>query len=394
MIRKGFKLNFKKSADQQMNLMDQIPAVVFQFRKTSAGDLKFDFISSKIEELTSLSPEQFLELKDPIQTYTHPEDLDSALTQLMASAAYLMPFEWQGRISIKNKTKWIHVKGNPTKNAAGDVTWAGLFIDITLQRFLMEQFLQHKSRQISGDKISSLNQMASGIAHEINTPLTTAIMNMEMIQSRLTKTGSTDELLTKYIQRFEQATEKISNVIDRLRQISKNRTGEDSKQPTDLNAIVKNCIEHVSDYYAHQHEIKVETQICSEALPILANESKIFQAILNLVTNAKDAVSEQTDKRIEITTYSTPVYGYLKIKDNGVGIPKTMLSKVFEPFYTTKHKYMNSGLGLSISGTIFSEHDAIIDISSIHIQDSPNVHGTEITIKFPIAESVQLPKSA
>lgn len=389
MIKNNFKLKFRKSADDSVNLMDEIPGVVFKFRKTVAGELKFEYVSSKIEELTGLSPSQFLKLDNPIQEYTHGEDVESALTQLDASATYLTPFEWQGRISIKNKMKWIHIKGSPTKNKSGDVTWAGLLIDITLQRFLMDQFLEYKSRQIGDDKISSLNQMASGIAHEINTPLTTAKMNMEMIQTRLVKSGTIDESLTKYIQRFSQAIEKISDVIDRLRQLSKHRSGEESKQLIDLNSIVNSCVEHVSDYYLQQYEVKVHAQICSEVLPVMANEGKVFQAILNLVTNAKDAVVDQKTKIIEISTYSTPVYSYLKIKDNGIGIPKNMLNKIFEPFYTTKQKHMKSGVGLSISGTIFSEHDAIIDIASNHVDENPFQHGTEITIKFPIAAAAQ-----
>lgn len=385
MIRSSFKTLFNKTPDQAQTLIDLIPGVLFQFVKTHHGEMKFEFVSSKIQELTGLSTNEFLRLKDPIQSSTHPNDLESLMSQIAASESYLRPIEWQGRIQIKNKTKWIHVKGNPIKNQFGDLTWAGIIIDITLQRFLSDQFLEYKSRQISDDKIRSLNQMASGIAHEINTPLTTAKMNVEIIQSRLLKNGISDDTFTKCIQRFEHATEKISKVIDRLRQLSRDNSKEETKVYSDLNSIVQRCVDHVAELYDQQFSVRIDFQTHPEPLPVMVDEQKIFQAIIHLISNSKDAVTELSDKRIEISTYSTPVYNYLKIKDNGVGIPKALLNKVFEPFYTTKIQNMNSGVGLSISGSILSQHNAIIDISSVHIDENPSHHGTEITIKFPIA---------
>lgn len=391
-LRKTVTKKFFKSknrnyvVDPKVHLIDQIPGVVFQYSKSSKGEMKCEYISSKIEELTTLTPELFLRIQDPIRMHVHPDDLESFLSQLGTSSSYLTPFEWQGRITVKNKIKWIHVKASLQKDDEGKLTWSGLMIDITMQKFLLDQLLQHKSRQISDDKISSLNQMASGIAHEINTPLTTAKMNLEMIQVHLEKNGHNDEVLNKCFQRFNQACLKMSQVITRLRALSRTVSVTDQFAVTDLNEIVKLCLENVAELYLNELNVKIISNLHVEPLYILAHEGKIHQAILNLITNAKDAVIDLEEAAIEITSYSTPVYNYLKIKDNGVGIPKTMLQKIFEPFYTTKHKNLNSGIGLSLSGTILSEHNAIIDISSVHIDENPDRHGTEITIKFPLVQ--------
>ena len=367
-------------------IIENMPGVIFKFIKTPEGQFRFTHISAKVSDLTGLSPTEFLKISDPLNKYIHPEDFEGLLTQLQTSASYSTTLEWQGRICLNSKIKWIHIKANPTADSLNLMYWDGLMMDITMQRFLMDQFLQHKSRLISEDKINSLNQMASGIAHEINTPLTTANLNFEIIKARITKLKTTDEVFEKCFQRFEQASQKISLVIDRLRQLSKNNFNVEQKTILDLNDVVLNCLNHVADYFWTQFNIKIDADLCADGLPIMADEGKIFQAIYNLISNSKDAVADQPNKIIQISTYSTPVYNYFKIKDNGVGITKDLLPKVFEPFYTTKHKNLNSGVGLSVSGSILTEHDAIIDISSSSIEENPFEHGTEITIKFPIAD--------
>jgi signal transduction histidine kinase len=376
-------LENKTSALEQ--IIKNMPGVFFRLVLTTTHQFKFVEISAKIEDLIGTAGSEFLNIPDPLMTFIQNEDYLELKNQLETSAAYSAPFEWQGRIFVKNKTKWIHIKANPFKDSFHKMSWDGLIIDITLQRFQMDLFLTQKSRQISDEIINSLNQMASGIAHEINTPLTTANMSFEIVKNHIYSEKISDPVFEKWIQRFDQATQKISLVIDRLRQLSKNDFNSNQKIILNLNDVLKTCINHVSAFYSEQFQIKIDVNLCAENLPILADEGKVFQAILNLIANSKDAVLDQPNKSIEITTYSNPAYNYLRIKDHGVGISKEILPKVFEPFYTTKYRNLNSGVGLSISGSILTDHGAIIDIASFSIEENPQRHGTEINIKFPIA---------
>jgi len=130
------------------------------------------------------------------------------------------------------------------------------------------------------------------------------------------------------------------------------------------------------------HDISFTLSLDENIRPILGNQFKLEQVILNLITNARDAIDEKfidahsEEKQISITTIQEKQFAYIKISDNGIGIQKNNIDHIFEPFYTTKDPEKGTGLGLSVSYGILEEMNAEISVSS-----KPNLF-TTFTIKF------------
>ena len=227
-----------------------------------------------------------------------------------------------------------------------------------------------EKKQIHADRMASLGEMASGIAHEINQPLNTISLVLDNIIFESNKEQNLD---ISYLKRksdkiFENIT-RIRNIIDHVRAFSRS---QDDYLLTgfDINSSIENAISMISEQFKHlaiNMKLKLET-----GLPhIIGNTFKFEQVILNLLSNAKDALLEKTINRpgsyemtIEINSYQATQSVVVEITDNGAGITDEDIEHIMLPFYTTKDSGKGTGLGLSISYQIIKEMNGYIEISS------------------------------
>ncbi|MCX6305172.1 MAG: PAS domain S-box protein [Bacteroidetes bacterium] len=223
---------------------------------------------------------------------------------------------------------------------------------------------------IHSDRMAGLGEMASGIAHEINQPLNTISMAMDNILGEL----ATDEKIEKtYLQKktdkiFENIT-RIRNIIDHIRVFSR---GHDDYISTafSINSSIRNAISMVSEQFKY-HAINLNL-LLDDGLPqVVGNTFKFEQVILNLLSNAKDALLEKesgqdtwVDKSIEIRSFAEKQQLIVEVSDNGAGIADENLQQVMLPFYTTKDPGKGTGLGLSVSYQIIKEMHGTIEFSS------------------------------
>lgn len=247
--------------------------------------------------------------------------------------------------------------------------------DETEEEILREQLFHSQ-------KLETIGRLAGGIAHDFNNILTTVLGYSEMIKLKLDR-GSE---FNKWADNIITASNRAKNLVQGLLEFS--RKSPVIPKVVDLNDIVVQS-ENMLQPLIKGTDVKMKIDLCSENLVIKADAGKIEQIILNLVVNARDAMSNKgvisisTGRSICQKDYleDSCVEGgscaVLVIADNGMGIKPEDRKKIFEPFFTTKEAGKGTGLGLSIVYGIVKQHDGHIEM------ESEEGAGTTFRIYFP-----------
>lgn len=241
-----------------------------------------------------------------------------------------------------------------------------------------------ETKQFHADRMANLGEMASGIAHEINQPLNIISMVMDKIlfETEKAETINIEFLKNKSDKIFDNIT-RIRNIIDHVRAFSRS---DDNYLLTafDINSSIENASNMILEQFKNMG-INLNLQLDKMIPQLVGNTYKFEQVIVNLLTNAKDAVLEKKsrqedfcDLQVEIRTYKENKSLIVEITDNGIGIDKDDIHNIILPFYTTKEEGKGTGLGLSICYQIIKEMNGTIDIIS------DGVNGTTIKLVLDI----------
>ena len=245
----------------------------------------------------------------------------------------------------------------------------GTHLDLTEEKIMQREIEDQRIKLIQSSKLASLGEMSAGIAHEINNPLT--IISGSIFQ--LTRLSADPERFAAKIETINKACTRISKIIGGLRKFA--RAGDKSVQePHSLCGIIKEAV-ILTESKAKQFDVQIQTDCATDAI-IFCNEIEIEQVLVNLMSNAMDAIKEQEEKWVKISVIENDSQVILRVIDSGKGISFEVESKLFNPFFTTKKIGEGTGLGLSISKGILEEHHASIRV----VRDSPN---TCFEVQFP-----------
>ena len=413
---------------------DYIYRVFFQESKDmilfSSPQLKIlDINQAGLALLGYSSKEEFLVLSNLVNIYHNPKNMEN-WKQLMEKQGYVKEFEAtivkkNGNLIAALQTSCI------IKDSAGkpDV-YASVIRDVTesmrnkmhvhkMNVDLIDSLYTLRKNQpklIQQEKLASIGQLAAGIAHELNNPI-------GFISSNFTSLRSYISIIKKYIQYYESETSRVINgdipeVKDLLENLDKYKEREKLDYIfTDLDDLVGESMEGIHriteivrslrNFSRIDNESEIEQYDINEAfestLTVAKNEikyvaevekefsqlpsaecigSEINQVLLNIIVNAAQSIKSQhrEDKGlIKIKTYADDEYVYCEISDDGPGIPKEIIGKIYDPFFTTKEAGKGTGLGLSISYDIIV-HKHKGDLSA----ESSIGKGTTFNIRIPI----------
>ena len=235
--------------------------------------------------------------------------------------------------------------------------------DITSRR-IMEMQMIHNARMLS------LGEMAAGIAHEINQPLNIISITLENLMMEVLENKEVDKKYAKGKSEkiFDNIT-RMRNIIDHIRSFS--RDHDDLIHGIfDIHDSITNAISMIAEQFKHR-AIELVLDFDNDIKPFPGDIYKFEQVVLNLLTNAKDAIDEKqkvsktyAKKNVKIWTHQDEKSIYVEVEDNGIGIKQSDLEKVLLPFYTTKETGKGTGLGLSISYGIIKEMQGTVAITS------------------------------
>ena len=230
--------------------------------------------------------------------------------------------------------------------------------------------LEAELQLIQASKMATLGEMATGIAHELNQPLTVIKAASSFFMKKIGKKEPIqDDILKTLAEEVDSHVDRAVQIINHMRRFG--RKPDASLQATQMNDVLKDAFSTFSQQFKLR-EIDVDWDLDDNLPPILAEPIRLEQVFINLLTNARDAIdmkpqaepAEAQKKTIKLYTYATEEGVFAEICDSGIGIPEASLNKIFEPFYTTKKNGEGTGIGLSISYGIIQEFRGSIQVSS------------------------------
>ncbi len=244
--------------------------------------------------------------------------------------------------------------------------------------------LEAEQQLIQASKMATLGEMATGVAHELNQPLSVIKTVSSFFIKKINKKEKIDDdILSTMLVKADSNVDRASKIINHMRQFA--RKSEMDLEKIDINEVLERAFEIFSQQLKVRG-IDVIWEIEKNLPKIMADPDRLEQVFINLLINARDAIEQKrqlkmpgsTDNTITILTTAAEKKVVVKVKDTGVGIPEAILDKLFEPFFTTKQVGKGTGLGLSISYGIIKECNGSIKAVS------GKEGGACFIIKFPI----------
>ncbi|MDB5103450.1 MAG: hypothetical protein JWP91_1139 [Fibrobacteres bacterium] len=329
----------------------------------------------------------------------HPEDRER-IGFFKDGAWHTRPFNEDFRfIRPDGAERWLRLRSFLIRDDAGEVfRVAGVIGDITEYKQAQEESRQHQQRLIQADKMNSLGQMVSGVAHEVNNPNNLIMLNADVMETfwrhmrpvmREQAAANPDWKLAgipygiaegkfeTLLNGVSGGAKRIKRIVDNLKDFARIDGGDLSESVSMEKvleasvAIVDNLIRKSTDRFSIAHGTDLPR--------IRGNFQKLEQVIINLITNACQAL-ESRSKAVRITTWHEAENGMvgIRVEDEGRGIPSELLDKVADPFFTTKRDTGGTGLGLSVSYGIVREHRGRIEFTSDVLR------GTTVEIRIPV----------
>jgi polar amino acid transport system substrate-binding protein len=274
---------------------------------------------------------------------------------------------------------------------------ASLAREVVERKRAMEELRLNQAQLIQADKMAALGVLVSGVAHEINNPNGYILLNMpflkdvyldsaEMLEQRYLEHGdfmlgglrysAMREELPGMLDEMLEGARRIKRIVEDLKDFARQ---EDAPrlEPLDLNAVARTALRLV-DNSIRKATHRVEVAYAEDLPKVRGNAQRIEQVIVNLVLNACQALPD-SGRGIRVSTQHEPGKSavLLAVEDDGVGIPAENLSRLTDPFFTTKRESGGTGLGLSVSAGIVKEHGGSLQFSS-----RPGA-GTTVVLSLP-----------
>ncbi len=244
-----------------------------------------------------------------------------------------------------------------------------LIKDIEQRRLMQKQMAQ-------ADKLASIGELSSGIAHEINNPLGIILGYTQLLlrgEDKHSDRFNDLKTIEKHVRSCKAIVEDLLNFA---------RTSSPQKENLDIHAVIEDVIGFVR-HHSNLENIRIDTYFGPALPPVLIDEKKIKQVLINLLMNAIHAVAPAGTITLTTRLNESASRVAVEVADTGHGIEEQNLSRIFDPFFTTKPTGEGTGLGLSVSYGIIKGHGGHIAVKSKH------GHGAAFTLSLPIVPDYQ-----
>ncbi len=358
--RREMERTLRQQEEFQRYLLESFPDLILVIDLNEC----YSFVSSRMRDLLGYQPEEFLGKKVQDLREISPEFADfyrkashgEGMAGLCDYAARHRDGSW----------RTLRASSSPLFDAQRRVS--GMIVsvrDITLEKKLEQQIIQ-------SERLAAMGQMIGGFAHELNNPLTSVLGVAELLED-----AEVSAPVRKQITVLQQQARRAVEIVQNLMYFS--RPPAPGKSSVNLSELMQRTL-HLHAYSLRKSNITVDF-LPESALPEISGDPhQLMQVFLNLILNAEQAIREVRDGgtlRIRLAKGEGAVLAILQ--DDGPGIPNEILTKIFDPFYTTKRPGRGTGLGLSICKAILREHGGNVDAAS-----GPG-GGAVFTVTLPIA---------
>ena len=292
--------------------------------------------------------------------FVHPEERQTLTESLHTQIGSLQEMDMECRIQTKQgEWRWFQSHIHPFRTSVGIMKGVIVARDITEQKQVEEERLR-------AIKLESVGLLAGGIAHDFNNILTSVFANIGLAKMITAKNTSSNTSVVERLNSAEKACLRARDLTKQLLTFSKG--GAPVKSTTSIASIIRDTVEFV----LRGSSVRCHLHIPEHLWPVVVDEGQISQVLQNLVINAEQAMPEGGEIEFNVDNISIPSPSDLPLKagnyvratvtDQGIGIPLDHLSKIFDPYFTTKQK--GSGLGLATTYSIIKRHEGHVAVSS------------------------------
>ncbi len=354
----------RQSEERLQSLLGAMEDVIW----SSPLDLSaLHYVSPSVAEIYGRSAEEFLARPSLWLEVVYADDralAEQARRDLQATGE----FDVEYRIVRRDgDLRWLHDRGRIIKDNAGHpLRIDGIASDITERKRLQAQLRRT-------ERVAELGTVASGMAHEIGTPMNVILGRAEYLMER-----TKEEPVRKGLQTIISQVERITRVMNQLLAFARRRPVE--HRALDLRQTIEDNLEIFQERLSHGH-ITVETSFAERCPLVYADADQMSQVLINLIMNAIHAMPDGGVLRLALAPAPDRGMVTLTIADTGHGMPHDVMTKIFDPFFTTKEFGKGTGLGLTVVRGIIEEHSGTIQVES-----RPGA-GTVFTIGLPIHKS-------
>lgn len=330
-------------------LMSNLPGMVYRCKNDA--DWTIEFVSSGCKSLTGYRPEELVGNQKVSygRDLIAKEDQDRVWNEIHMANKERRPFHISYNLNVADGSKkWVWEQGCGVLSPQGEVVaLEGYVFDVTQVRNLEEQLRKT-------ERLAELGTLASGMAHEIGTPMNVILGRAELLMRK-----TPDETAKRGLQTIVTQVERITKIMNQLLSFARKRPVE--RRPIDLSIVIKDILEVFQE---RMKSLNIQTQInINPPVPeVFADPDQMSQVLLNLILNACQAMPDGGTIRIGLQSRFPNLE--LTIADSGDGIPRENVSRLFDPFFTTKPVGEGTGLGLTVVHGIIQEHEGSITVDS------------------------------
>jgi PAS domain S-box-containing protein len=317
--------------------------------------------------------------------HTRPEEYQRLWATIIAGG------EWEGEFHNKKKNGdyfWEAAKISPIIDEAGNIThFLAVKEDITARKEAEVHLRRMEERIRQSEKMEAVGQLAGGIAHDFNNVLGGIIGFTDISLNYVEK----DSMLERNLLKVLKAADRAKHLVKQILAFS--RQGNPQKTITSIRPIIQEVLDLLSS--SIPSSVIIHAELDQTTKPVAADSTQIHQALLNLATNAVQAMNRKGTLTVKLweSNLTTPIhcqssdlapgiYTVIEISDTGCGMDAATLSKAFEPFFTTKPVGEGTGMGLSVVLGIVQSHGGDIQV------ESEVGRGTTVRIFLPAAEDL------
>jgi PAS domain S-box-containing protein len=351
-------------------------------KSTGVGIWKFNVVTKQLEwdkslySLYELDPNDFSGDYNAWESTLSPEAKQKAVTELELAINGEKEFNTTFEITTKQgKRKYIGGRGVVIRNSQNEpLMMYGVNWDKTREVILERNLEFERSKSIQNAKLAALGEMAAGIAHEINNPLSIVAGNAHILH----KYVDNKEALMAKIETIVKSTNRIEKIVGGLKKFSRSSSKTEFKVENLKDILSEVLI--LTETKAKRHATVMKVDIADD-LKIYCDQVEIEQVLINLINNGIDALKSSQVREISIKSFADLNHVVIQIIDSGEGIDAQLEEKLFQPFFTTKPSGEGTGLGLSIAKGILDNHNATIKLNR-------EIKNTCFELRFPKADSL------